>query len=160
MIRAMHKLIALQDKAMALTARLAVALMLARAAPAAAIHPRVAVMPGSCRKQKPEKIHTSFSRRWTGPGSRRVATALEIEAVVEVLAVVEEVAETVEVAGIAALAARQAQGSRNPAAMFRGSKHPDAGMTGMTGITGVIETIAVDAATARSAARAPISQIR
>ena len=151
MIRAMHKLIALQDKAMALTARLAVALMIARAAPAAAIQPRVAVMPGSCRKQKPEKIHTSFSRRWTGPGSRRVATALEIEAVVEVLAVVEEVAETVEVAGIAALAARQAQGSRNPAAMFRGNKHPDAGMTG------AIEMIEV---TERSAARAPISRTR
>ena len=148
MIRAMHKLIALQDKAMALTARLAVALMIARAAPAAAIQPRVAVMPGSCRKQKPEKIHTSFSRRWTGPGSRRVATALEIEAVVEVLAVVEEVAEA---AGVAALAARQAQGSRNPAAMFRGSKHPDAGMTG------AIEMIEV---TERSAARAPISRTR
>lgn len=148
MIRAMHKLIALQDKAMALTARLAVALMIARAAPAAEIQPRVAVMPGSCRKQKPEKIHTSFSRRWTGPGSRRVATALEIEAVVEVLAVVEEVAEA---AGVAALAARQAQGSRNPAAMFRGSKHPDAGMTG------AIEMIEV---TERSAARAPISRTR
>ena len=137
MIRAMHKLIALQDKAMALTARLAVALMIARAAPAAAIQPRVAVMPGSCRKQKPEKIRTSFSRRWTGPGSRRVATALEIEAVVEVLAVVVEavaVAQTVEVAGAAALAARQAPGSRNPAAMFRGSKLPDDGMTGVTGV--------------------------
>ena len=62
---------------------------------------------------------------------------MEIEAVVEVLAAVVEavaVAQTVEVAGAAALAARQAPGSRNPAAMFRGSKLPDDGMTGVTGV--------------------------
>ena len=160
MIPAMHQLIALQDKAMALTARLAVALMIARAALAAAIQARVAAMPGPCRKQKPEKIRLSFSRRWTGPGSRRAAMALEIEAAMEVLAVVVAVAQVAAVAGVAALAARRAQGSRHLAAMFRASKLRDAGMTGITGITGVIETIAVDAATARSAARAPISQIR
>ena len=157
MIPAMRKLIALQEKAMALTARLAIALMIARAAPAAAIQPRVAVMPGSCRNQKPEKIRTSFSRRWTEPGSRRAAMALEIEAAMEVLAVVVAVAQVAAVAGVAALAARREQGSRHLAAMFRASKLRDAGMTG---ITGVIETIAVDAATAIPAARAPISQIR
>ena len=94
----------------------------------------MAVRPRSCRKQKPEKIRTSFSRRWTGPGSRRAA--------MEVLAVVVEavaVAQTVEVAGAAALAARRAPGSRNPAAMFRGSKLPDDGMIGIAGVTGVIK---------------------
>ena len=143
MIPAMRKLIALQDKAMALTARLAVALAIAPVALAAAIWARVAVRPRSCRKQKPEKIRTSFSRRWTGPGSRRAAMALEIEAAMEVLAVA---VEAVAVAGAAALAARQAPGSRNPAAMFRGSKLPDDGMIGIAGVTGVIKP--------------PISQIR
>ena len=163
MIPAIHKLIALQDKAMALTARLAVARMIAPEAPAAAIRARVWVMSGSCRNQRPQKIRTSFSRQWTGPGFLRAAMALEIEAAMEVLAVVVEavaVAQTVEVAGVAALAARRAPGSCHPAAMFRGSKHPDAGMAGMTGITGAIETIAVGAATAIPAARALISRIR
>ena len=68
---------------------------------------------------------------------------LEIEAAMEVLAVV---VEAVEMAVAAALAARRAPGSRNPAAMFRGSKHPDDGMTGIAGVTGVIKP--------------PISQIR
>ena len=157
MIPAMRKLIALQDKAMALTARLAIALMIARAAPAAAIQPRVAVMPGSCRNQKPEKIRTSFSRRWTEPGSRRAAMALEIEVAMEVLAVVVAAEQTVEVPAIAALAARQAQGSGNLAAMFRGSKHPDAGMNGMTG---VLEMIAAEGVTEIPAARVPISRTR
>ena len=157
MIPAMRQLTALQDKAMTLTVRLAVARMIAPEAPEAAIQARVAAMQGSCRKQKPEKTRTSFSRQWTGPGSRRAPMALEIEAAMEVLAVVVAVAQMAAVAGVAALAARRAQGSRHPAAMFRASKLRDAGMTG---ITGVIETIAVDAATARPAARAPISRIR
>ena len=75
--------------------------------------------------------------------------ALEIEAAMELLAVVVEavaVAQTVEVAGAAVLAARRAPGSRHPAAMFRGSKHPDDGMTGIAGVTGVTKP--------------PISQIR
>ena len=163
MIPAMRQLTALQDKAMTLTVRLAVARMIAPEAPEAAIQARVAAMQGSCRKQKPEKTRTSFSRQWTGPGSRRAPMALEIEAAMEVLAVVVAVAQmaaVAAVAGVAALAARRAQGSRHLAAMFRASKLRDAGMSGITGITGVIETIAVDAATARSAARAPISQIR
>ena len=151
MIPAMRKLIALQDKAMALTARLAVALAIAPVAPAAAIQARVAVMPGSCRKQKPEKIRTSFSRRWTEPGFLQAAMALEIEAAMELLAVV---VQAVEMAVAAVLAARRAPGSRNPAAMFRGSKHPDDGMTG------VIETTTAGAATAIPAARALISRIR
>ena len=157
MIPAMRQLTALQDKAMTLTVRLAVARMIAPEAPEAAIQARVAAMQGSCRKQKPEKTRTSFSRQWTGPGSRRAPMALEIEAAMEVLAVVVAVAQMAAVAGVAALAARRAQGSRHPAAMFRASKLRDAGMTG---ITGVIEPIAVDAATARPAARAPISRIR
>ena len=148
MIRAMHKLIALQDKAMALTARLAVALAIVSEAPAAAIQPQVAVMPGSCRKQKLEKIRTSFSRRWTEPGSCRVVTELVVEAAMEVLAVVVEV---VEAAGVAALAVRQPQGLGKAAAMFRASKHPDAGMTKAIEMIGVTE---------RSAAKAPISRIQ
>ena len=64
----------------------------------------------------------------------------------EVLAVV---VEAVAVAGAAALAARRAPGSRNPAAMFRGSKLPDDGMTGITGVTGVTGVI-----------KPPISQTR
>ena len=154
MIPATHRLIALQDKAMALTTRLAVVRMIAPEAPAAAIRARGAVTPVPCRKQNPEKIRTSFSRQWTGPGFLRAAMALEIEAAMEVLAVVVEavaVAQTVEVAGAAVLAARRAPGSRNPAAMFRGSKHPDDGMTG------AIEMIEV---TAIPAARAPISRTR
>lgn len=146
MIPAMRKLIALQAKAMALTARLAFALTIAPEAPAAAMWDRVAVMPG--RKQKPEKTRTSFSRQWTGPGSRREAMALEIEAVMELSAVVAEVA------GVAALAARQAPGSRRLAAMCRGTKHPD------TGMTRVIEIIAAGEVTERAVARAPISQTR
>ena len=145
MIPAMRKLIALQDKAMALTARLAVALMIAPEAPAVAIQPRVAVMPESCHKQKPEKIRTSFSRRWTEPGSCRVGMELVVEAAMEALAVV------VEVAGVAALAAPQPQGSGNPAAMFRASKHPDAGMT---------KAIQMIEVTERSVAGAPISRTR
>ena len=95
----------------------------------------MAVRPRSCRKQKPEKIRTSFSRRWTEPGFLRAA--------MEVLAVV---VEAVAVAGAAALAARRAPGLRHPVAMFQGNKHPDDGMTGITGVTGVIKP--------------PISQIR
>ena len=110
MIPVTYSLTARQVKAMALTARLAVARMIAPEAPAAAIQARGALVPGSCRKQTPEKIHTSFSRQWTGLGSRRVATALEIEAATEVLAVVVAAAQTMEAAGIAALAARRAQG--------------------------------------------------
>ena len=135
MILAMRRRIVLRDQAMALTARLAVALMIAPEARAIAMQAPVAVMLELCRKQKPEKIRTSFSRRWTGPGFRRVATALEIEAAMEVLAVVVAVAQTVEAPGIAALAARQAPGLRHPVAMFRGSKHPDGGMNGITGVT-------------------------
>lgn len=147
----MRKRIALQDKAMARTARRVVAPMIAPEPLAVVILARGVAMPGLCPKQKPEKIHTSFSRRWTGPGSRRAAMALEIEAAMEVLAVVEEVGE---VAGVAALAARRAPGSRHLAAMCRGSKHPDAGMTG------AIEMMAVGEVTERTAARAPISRIR
>ena len=160
MIPVTHSLIALQDKAMALTVRAAVARMIAPEAPAAAIRARVWVMSGSCRNQRPQKIRTSFSRQWTGPGFLQAAMALEIEAAMELLAVV---VQAVEMAMAAVLAARRAPGSRNPAAMFRGSKHPDAGMTGITGITGitgVIETTTPGAATAIPAARAPISRIR
>ena len=147
----MRKRIALQDKAMARIARRVVAPMIAPEALAVAIRARGVAMPELCPKQKPEKIHTSFSRRWIGPGSRRAAMALEIEAAVEVLAVVEEVGE---VAGVAALAARRAPGSRLLAAMCRGSNHPDAGMTGAK------EMMAVGEVTERTAARAPISRIR
>ena len=135
----MRRLTARQDKAMDLTARLAVALAIKPEAPAAAIQAQVAVAPGPCRKQKPEKIRTSFSRQWTGPGSRRAA--------MEMLAVVAEVA------GVAALPARRALGSRKLAAVFRGSKQRDAGMTR------AIEVIAVGEVTERSAARAAISRI-
>ena len=93
MIPATHSLIALQDKAMVLTARLAVARMIAPEAPAVANQARVALILGSCRRQRPEKIRTSFSRPWTGPGFLRAATALEIEAAVEVLAAVVAVAQ-------------------------------------------------------------------
>ena len=145
MIRAMHKLIALQDKATALTAQLVVAQAIVSEAPAAAIQPRVAVLPGSCRKQKLEKIRTSFSRRWTEPGSCRVVTELVVEAAMEVLAVVAEAA------GVAALAARQPQGLGKAAAVYRASKHPDAGMTKAIEMIGVTE---------KSAAGAPISRIQ
>ena len=131
MIPATHSLIALQDKAMVLTARLAVARLIAPEAPAVANQARVALILGSCRTQRPEKIRTSFSRQWTGPGFLRAATALEIEAAVEVLAAVVAVAQMVEVPVAAALAARRAPGLRHLAAMFRGSKHQDDGMTGV-----------------------------
>ena len=153
MTPAMHSLVALQDKAMALTARLAVARMIAPEAPEVANQARVALILGSCRTQRPEKIRTSFSRQWTEPGFLRVAMALEIEAAMELLVVVVEavaVAQTVEVAVAAALAARRAPGSRHPAAMCRGSKRSDAGMTGSTEMT---------EATERSAERAQISPI-
>ena len=68
-----------------------------------------------------------------------------VEAAMEALAVV------VEVAGVAALAAPQPQGSGNPAAMFRASKHPDAGMT---------KAIQMIEVTERSVAGAPISRTR
>ena len=61
---------------------------------------------------------------------------MEIEGAMEVLAVV---VQAVEVAVAVALAARREPGLRHPAAMFRGSKHPDDGMTGITGVTGVIK---------------------
>ena len=148
----MRKLIALQDKAMALTVRLAVARMIAPEAPAAAIRARVWVMSGSCRNQRPQKIRTSFSRRWTEPGFLPAAMALEIEAAMELLAVV---VEAVAVAGAAALAARRAPGSRNPAAMFRGSKLPDDGMIGIAGIAGIAGVTGVT-----GVIKPPISQIR
>ena len=135
MIPAMRKLIALQDKAMALTVRLAVARMIAPEAPATATQALVASTLGSCRKQRPEKIRTSFSHQWTEPGFRRVAGALEIEAAVEVLVVVVvavALAQIVEMAVAAALAARRAPGLRHPVAMFQGNKHPDDGMTGVS----------------------------
>ena len=108
MILAMRRRIVLQDQAMAPTARLAVVLMIAPEARAAATQPRLVITPESRRNQRTARIHTSFSRPWTGPGSLRVVTALEIEAAMEVLVVVVAVAQTVEAAGIAALAARQA----------------------------------------------------
>lgn len=92
MIPATHSLIALQDKAMVPTARLAVARMIAPEAPAVANQARVALILGSCRTQRPEKIRTSSSRQWTGLGFLRAAMALEIEAAVEVLAAVAQVA--------------------------------------------------------------------
>ena len=152
MIPAMRSLIALQDRAIGPTARLAAGRMIAPEVPAAVIRARAAAIRGFCRKQRPQKIRTSFSRQWTGPGFLQVAMALEIGVAMEVLAVVVAVAQTVQMAQMvegavaAALAVRRAPGSGHPAAMFRGNKHPDEGMTGVTGITGVIKP--------------PISQIR
>ena len=143
MTPAMCSLIALQDRAIALTALLAVVAMIAPVGPEAAIQPRLAVRPGLCRKLKPEMIRTSFSRRWTEPDFRRVAMELVVEAAAAV-------AEMAEVAAVGDLAVRR-EGSRNPAATFRDSSRPDAGMTG---------SIEMTEATERSVARAPISQTR
>ena len=143
MTPAMCSLIALQDRAIVLTALLAVVATIAPVGLEAAIQPRMAVRPGLCRKLKSEMIRTSFSRRWTEPDFRRVAMELGMEAA-------GVVAEMAEVAAVGDLAVRRA-GSRNPAATVRDSSRPDAGMTGSTEMT---------EATERSVARAPISQTR
>ena len=135
MIPATHSLIALQDKAMLLTARLVVVRMIAPKAPAAAIRARGAVMPVPCRKQNLEKIRTSFSRQWTELVFRRAAMVLEIGPAMAVLVAVTAVvamAQMVEVAVAVVLAAHRAPGSHHPVAMFRGSKHPDDGLTRVT----------------------------
>jgi hypothetical protein len=136
----MRGLIALQDKATVHMAQRPAAATIDPAGRGAARHRRVVVSPVRCRRRKPEMIRTSFSRRWTGLDFRLAAMGAEMD----VAAVVAEPA------AIGALAACRAKGSRNPAAMLRDSRHPDAAMTGLIEMT---------EATGRLAERVPISRI-
>ena len=139
MIRAMRNPSALRGKATEVIAvRTARAAAIALARPGAAIKPPVVVTPERRRKQKTEKILTSFSRHCRAQASHRVRTPAAADAV-----------EMVAVGGL--VAHHLARGSRHPAATVRGNNHPDAGMTGLTEMTGVIE---------RFPGQAPISRTR